>query len=324
MPQPVHPSFRPRSSRRPNFLALLVAIGAGGFLYINVDPITAGSDPEGVVEALDIAACPPPPPLPTTAGENGGQTASIGAGQNADRLTGRWALLMQTMLLEKGCAAFCKVSDYTATLHKQERIDGTLGEVQTLKVKLRHDPFSVYMKWQTFDPGRELIYVEGQNDGNLLVQPGGWKGRLTGTLSLDPKGSMAMSESRHSVAEAGLVRLAEKLLGYNYELLKRDKGLNCELHANQKVQGRDCFLFIMQYDSPQANKTYRKSIQYVDAELSLPVVVRNYTWGEDTDPETIDEQTLIESYTWTDIRVNQQLANGDFDETNSSYRFRRK
>ncbi|MGE0379143.1 MAG: DUF1571 domain-containing protein [Planctomycetaceae bacterium] len=314
----------PVCSRRPNFLALLVALAAAAFLHVNVDPLTAGSDPEGAVDLLESAAYPPPPPMPVMAGTQSASAAEHGVSQNADIITGRWALTMQTMLLEKGCASFSKVSDYTATLKKQERIGGTLGDVQILKVKLRHEPFSVYMNWQNYDKGRELIYVEGQNDGNMLIQPGGWKGRLTGTIALDPTGRMAMSESRHPVMQIGLVRLAEKLLSYNYLVLKQDGGFACELHANQKLHGRDCYLFMISYDSPKYNETYRKSVQYVDKELLLPVMVQNYTWGTDTDPETIDEQTLIESYTWTDIRVDQRLANGDFDQTNSSYRFRQK
>ncbi len=324
MPRSVTRPPAPVCARRSNCLALLVVAGTVGFFYLNVDPITAGADPAGATDPFECAACPPPPPMAVMTGGAGACAAHRGESGNEDVLTGRWALMMQTMLLEKGLASFREVSDYTATLHKQERIAGTLGEVQHLRVKMRHQPFSVYMKWQTFDKGRELIYVEGQNDGNILVQPGGWKGRLTGTLALDPNGRMAMSESRHPITEIGLARLAEKLLKYSYINIKRPNGWACEMHADQKVQGRDCYLFVMRYDSDQVNETYRKSLQYVDKELSLPLMVINYGWGEDTDPETIDQQTLIESYTWSDIRIDQRLASGDFDETNSSYRFRQR
>ncbi len=324
MPRSVTRPPAPVCPRRSNCLALLVVAGTVGFFYLNVDPITAGSDPAGAADLFECADCPPPPPMPVMSGGAGACAAHGNGAQNEDVLTGRWALMMQTMLLEKGLASFRSVSDYTATLHKQERIGGTLGEVQHVIVKMRHQPFSVYMKWKTFDKGRELIYVEGQNDGNLLVQPGGWKGRLTGTLSLDPHGRMAMSESRHPITEIGLARLAEKLLKYSYINIKRPNGWRCEMHASQKVQGRDCYLFVMKYNSPQVNETYRKSLQYIDKELSLPVRVVNYGWGQETDPETIDEQTLIESYTWSDIRIDQRLASGDFDETNANYRFRRR
>ncbi len=310
------------SSRKPNFLALIVAVATVAFLSINVDPTTAGTDPAGALELLDADACPPAPPLPEmTTLSSGTQTLTH---QSPDVLTGRWAMLMQQMILEKGCQTFGQVSDYTATLHKQERLGSSLGEVQTVQVKLRHAPFSVYMKWLTFDKGRELIYVEGENDGNMLVQPGGWKGRLTGTLALEPTGRMAMSESRHPPSEAGLVRLAETLLSYNRKNLKSNRGWTCEMYDNQKVQGRDCYLFITVYDSSDVSEIYRKSIQYIDKELSLPIVVKNFTWDSAADPAKIDESSLIESYTWTDIRVDQRLANSDFDETNSEYRFKQR
>lgn len=308
--------------RRPNALALLIATGAFTFVYVNVDPTTAGSDPAGALQLSRIDACPPPPPLPESANHPGGSQAL--AQQSPDVLTGRWAMLMQAMILEKGMQSFSENSDYTATLHKQERLGGELGEVQTVQVKLRHQPFSVYMKWLTFDKGRELIYIDGKNDGKMLVQPGGWKGRLTGTLALDPTGHLAMSESRHPPSEAGLVRLAETLLTYNRKNLKSPRGWTCEMHDHQTFQGRDCYLFITTYESPSVSDTYRKSIQYVDKELSLPIVVKNYTWDSEADPATIDETTLIESYTWTDIRVDQRLANADFDETNSSYHFQKR
>lgn len=306
--------------RRPNLIAILVAAGAFGFVYVNVDPTTAGSNPAGALELLDAELCPPAPPMPETMTQaNNGQSI---AQQSPDVLTGRWALLMQKMILEQGKATFGQVPDYTATLHKQERLGSTLGDVQTVKVKLRHAPFSVYMKWMTYDKGRELIFVEGENDGNMLVQPGGWKGRLTGTLSLEPTGRMAMSESRHPPSEAGLVRLADTLLKYNRQNLKSNRGWTCEMHDNQKFQGRDCYLFITIYDSPDVSETYRKSIQYVDKELSLPIVVKNYGWDSEADLAKLDESTLIESYTWTDIRVDQRLANSDFDKSNSSYQFK--
>src|SRR5690606_37046315 len=106
---------------------------------------------------------PPPPPLPMPAAENGEQST----GQvSPEHLSGRWAMMLNVMLLERGCEEFARVPNYTAMLHKQERIGGELGDVQKVECKLRHEPFSVYMKWHTGDIGRELIYVDGANDGD--------------------------------------------------------------------------------------------------------------------------------------------------------------
>ena len=261
--------------------------------------------------------------MPIKAGERNGQA---GAGQvSNEHISGRWAMMLNVMMLERGLESFSKVSDYKAMLHKQERLGDTLGEVQKLECKLRHEPFSVYMKWHSGDIGRELIYVDGQNDGNMIVHPGGWKGRLTGALNLDPNGTMAMSESRHPVTQAGLAQLANTLLGYHRQCLNGKQGWNCDLYDNQKINGRDCYLVIVTYDDPKFSSTYRKSMHYIDKELSVPIANRNFGWpNEDCDLAKIDEETLVESYTWINIQIENRLADADFDSTNSEYHFRRR
>ena len=232
-------------------------------------------------------------------------------------------MLFSVTLLQHGCEKFARVPDYTCTMYKQERIDGELREGNTMSLKLRHQPFSVYMKWLDGDKGRQLIYVDGQNDGNLLVQLGGVKGRLLGTLSIDPTGSQAMAESRYPITGAGLLHLARKVLEFRKQDLQRGTGVHCEMHDNQELNGRPCYLFVTTYDSPEYSETYRKATLYIDKELSMPVCVRNYTWARDANPETIDDETLIEFYSYSDIAIEKQLADADFDRGNETYRMRR-
>ena len=42
-------------------------------------------------------------------------------------------------------------------------------------VKVRHEPFSIYLKWLSGEVGREVLYVDGANDGEMFVRSGGWK-----------------------------------------------------------------------------------------------------------------------------------------------------
>lgn len=310
-------------SKRRNCAAFLIAGTAVGFLYLNCDPTPAGTRSSAATRLSDDLF-PPPPPLPVRSGDHAADAGGA-AGQSPGHLSGRWAMMLNVMLLEQGAESMGKVSNYTAMLHKQERIGNSLGEVQKLECKLRHEPFSVYMKWHSGDTGRELVYVDGQNDGNMIVHPGGWKGRLTGALNLDPNGSMAMAESRHSVTRAGLKQLSETLLMYHRRCLQRGTGWTCDLYDDQQLNGRDCYLVVVAYDSPKVSETYRKSIHYIDKELSVPVCNQNYGWGEEGhDPETLDAETLIESYTWTNIQIETRMADGDFDATNSDYNFRRR
>lgn len=284
------PTPRGRSARGPNSLAFCVALAAVAFAYLNFDPLAAGTEPHASFAsspgALSVPTPPAPPtptPLPASEPTEAGtqaesRTAASTAPVDDQVLRGKWALLFVNNMLRQGCESFTKVSDYTATFYKQERIAGMLGEGQTIDLKLRHEPFSVYMKWKSGDRGRQLIYREGQNDGNMLVQPGGIKGRLTGVLSLDPEGTMAMSECRHPVTKAGLVGLARTIVEYQENDLVRGNGFTCELHDEQEFEGRPCYLFQCTYESEKINPEYRKSLIYIDKELSLPVCVKNFTW----------------------------------------------
>lgn len=321
---------RRNTFRGPNFLAIVVACIGIGIAQIYFDPIAIGGLPS---EASDHTGTPhivlPPTPLLPEAlpadNEPSGQThaSPVANTDTPNVLRGIWALKMVSSLLRTGIDSFETVPGYTATFFKQERLAGILGDGQSIELKMKHEPFSVYMKWTEGDArGQQLIYVDGQNDGNLLVQPGGIKGRLTGVLSLEPDGTMAMSQSRHPVTQAGLIELARTILKFQDADLARGKGFICELHDNQKFADRDCYLFTCVYDDATVNADYRKSLIFIDKQLSMPVCVKNYSWAKDANPETIDEETLAEFYAYSDIQMDKQLLATEFDASNPEYRLR--
>jgi Protein of unknown function (DUF1571) len=240
----------------------------------------------------------------------------------------RLSLQLHVALLEVGKHRIEQCPDYTATFVKQEKLDGgDLQDVQSIEFKLRHKPFSLYMKWlEGGDVGRELLLVEGQYDEKMLVRLGGIKKKLP-LMKLDPNSSLAMAESRHPVTDAGLLHLAEKILKYRKRDLTLKSGLRWEMHPDQKFMGRVCDCWIVEYDSPEVEKTYRKSVAYIDRELSLPICVRNYGWPEKgidaTDVAALDEATLIEYYGYTDIKLDERVPDIAFDKANSDYTFRR-
>src|SRR5580704_13816784 len=69
------------------------------------------------------------------------------------------------------------IKDYSCTLVKRERIDGTLLPPEFLFIKIRHQPFSVYTYFKAPEgkKGQEALYVEGKNDGCLLAHGVGVK-----------------------------------------------------------------------------------------------------------------------------------------------------
>ena len=81
------------------------------------------------------------------------------------------------------------IHNYAATLIKRERVSGELLEYQSLDVKIRHrrtagektvSPFSVYLRFVAPQSvaGREVIWVEGRNEGKLVAHDAGLKNLL--------------------------------------------------------------------------------------------------------------------------------------------------
>lgn len=325
--------------RRRNFLAILISFAAISFLYFNFEPTPVGA--EGNDPRIDLASLAAAVPMPVVAPEppaeegsgsqhdagspDDGSASQVGAQSGV--LRGRLAVLMNLLLLEKGYDDLSKVSDYTATFFKQELVDGVMGEGQVMFMKLRHEPFSVYLKWLVGDKGREVLYVSGENDGNMIVRAGGLKGRLLPALKLNPRGSIALGQSRHPITNIGLLNLAARLIGSRKSELGRNlEGVHCYMLDDQLLGDRPCYCFVLNFESPQDSEVYRKSIQYVDKELSLPVCIRNYGWPAETEnipSEELDERTLIEFYSYSDVQLNRQLADADFDRANKNYHFRR-
>ena len=338
-------AFRRPSYRWPNFLSLLVVSGAVSAAYINCDPMLAGREPTHRLAALDArptlklpplpsaAASLPAPGEPSEAAASDAPSASAAAAPavNDSVLRGKWALAFNVALLERGLARLESIPSYSFTITKQERVGQDLQPPQVMNVKLRHNPFSLYMKWIDGEGpgvrGRQLLYVQGENDNNLLVLPGGIAGRLSGTLSLSLDDPRVTSEARHPPNECGLKHLTETLLGFQRkDLAAGCPGVTCELHADQIYADRPCYLFISSYDSPERSPMYRKAAVFIDKEYSLPVCIRNYTWGSPDIPrDQLDDLTLVEAYAYSeiDLQPESQYAEEDFSRTNPKYRMRR-
>jgi hypothetical protein len=301
-----------------NLSVAFVVLSAGGLFHLNADPRVAGANPELTalgVDALEI----PTLRMPTSTAAAAGAPA-----QTPEGLSGHWAMLMSVMLLEQGCDSFSETPYYACTFNKQERIDGELSEVETIDFRMRHEPFSVFMHWQTGDQkDQEALYVDGLYDGKLIVQPGGIRSSFVRkSLELDPEGRLAMNASRHPVYRAGILNLAKITLDYHRGFLQRGEGYRCEMRDDQELAGRPCYLFVVEHESPEYSPVYRKSFLMIDKELLIPICVRNFGWPEGEIEGDLDDATLVEFYTYTDITIEQQMADAEFDRDNESYRFR--
>ena len=123
------------------------------------------------------------------------------------------------------------VEDYTCILITRELADGKDRGWQFMEVKIRHErkdgdaikvPFSVYLKF--LQPksvaGREVLYVETQNNGDLIARRGGRRNPNM-TVRLMPSSPLAMEGNRYPITEIGFQTLAQRLI----EMLETGNGL---------------------------------------------------------------------------------------------------
>lgn len=149
------------------------------------------------------------------------------------------------------------IKDYEATFTKTERLDGKPGEQQHILLRVRHEPFSVYMKFINPYPGREALYVENQNEGNLVALDSGFKRRL-GKINLDPNGMIAMRGQRHPITKCGIRNLTAELISIAEKDLQYSE---CEVKYNHtvKIAGRPVTMMEITHPTPRKNFRFHKA-----------------------------------------------------------------
>ncbi|MEW4526837.1 DUF1571 domain-containing protein [Maioricimonas sp. JC845] len=207
------------------------------------------------------------------------------------------------------------VNDYEATFTKRERI-GTRLIHQSMQMKVRHKPFSVYLKYLTDHPGREVLYVHGRNGNRLQVHEGEGLTSLVGTISLDPNGAMAMEENRYPITQIGMRRLVNMLIEA-WEKEARYGETDVRFYPNAKLGETRCKVIEWSHPVQREHFPYQKCRLYIDRTTNLPVRFENFGWpGEgNTRPR------LLEEYTYTNVRTNVGLSDADFDPGNTAYAF---
>lgn len=210
-----------------------------------------------------------------------------------------------------------QLSDYSATMVKRERINGKLGEHEFMFVKVRHNPFSVYMRFLAPNKlkGQEVIYVEGMNDGKMSAHGTGMQ-KVFGTQQLDPTSWLAMRGNRYPITELGVLNLVTRLI----EIGERDTQYGeCEVkfYPGAKIEDRVCTCIEVMHPVPRRNFLFHIARIYIDDELNIPVRYEAYDWPE------IDggKPLLTEEYTYLKLKLNNGYTDADFDVRNPNYQF---
>ncbi|MDR3633893.1 MAG: DUF1571 domain-containing protein [Isosphaeraceae bacterium] len=211
------------------------------------------------------------------------------------------------------------VDTYTATFKKQERLNGKLGVVQTLAMKVRHKPFAIYFKFLAPSPGKEVVYAEGHHENKVIAHSPGVAGWLVPRLAVPPNHPLALAESRHSVTEAGLANLTKKLIRFR-ELDLSDPEAVTILDRTTDDQGRPRLRSVHTHPHANADRPFCRVEVLYDPDSRIPVDIRNYEWPASGHGDVL---SLAEHYRYEDLNLNADLSALDFDPANPEYAFRR-
>lgn len=217
------------------------------------------------------------------------------------------------------------VDDYTALFVKRCRVDGVLPEMQYSNVKIRNRkveagkikvPLSVYIDFlrPAKVRGREVIWVENKNDGNMVVHESGLKNFMN--VNLAPDSYLAMRGQKHPISEIGIENLAVKLIETGERDLQYDE---CEVKFfnDAKVGKEVCTMLQVIHPVERAHFDFYCARVYFSNELNMPIRYESWSW-----PETADGKPVLEEeYNYVNVKVNVGLTDNDFDTDNAEYRF---
>jgi hypothetical protein len=203
------------------------------------------------------------------------------------------------------------IRDYSCVFIKQERVEGQLNEKQYIAMKIMHDPFSVYMLFKQPFAGREVVYVTGANDGKLVALDVGVK-RYLGKMPLDPNGALAMKGQKRPITSVGIRNLCEKLITLAEAECKFGE---CDVttNANASIGGRKTTM--VQIVHPTARQDFKHHVAriFFDNELRVPIHYDAFLWPT----EAGGKPPLEESYTYQNLKVNNNFTARDFDAYNN-------
>jgi hypothetical protein len=225
-------------------------------------------------------------------------------------------LLLKTM--KAVARSFQRVKAYTMIFRKQERIDDKLLPEQTYFVKVRNRPFAIYMKGIAPVKGRELIYAKGQFDDQVMCHPVGFSRLLMPRLKVPADHPLIMAESRHSLDEAGLANLIQKLARFQQRDLEEPEEITI-LDRVESPDGKKWLRSTHIHPVRREGRPFCESRILYDPVSRLPLRFTGYDW-----PAPGSSKRLMgERYLYDDLDLDAALTARDFDPANPEYAFER-
>ncbi len=213
--------------------------------------------------------------------------------------------------------AISDMPGYQMTFYKQERVEDELQERETMLVKIRHKPFSIYLRHSAPEAvaGQEAIFVTGQNDGKLIGHGVGLRAWL-GTMKLRIDSSLAMDGNLYPITHLGILHMATDSVRNINSALGRGN-LAVKVRADEQVSGRDCTCVEIRHTRRTKEMPFWYDERYFDDEYRFPVRYRKFGWPDEEGGPAM----LLEDYTHADLKLNVELTDRDFSRDNPDYDF---
>ncbi len=206
------------------------------------------------------------------------------------------------------------LTDYEANFTKTELM-GRKSLTTRMQLKVRHAPFSVYLKFMDPNAGREAIYVSGKNSNQVVVHATGLAS-LVGTLSLDPTSSTAMEDNRYPITKVGMLSMVEMVMGQWLAQAKQNAtGISVNNFPNSKIGEQPCQTIETVLAQPLGTNSFQTTRLYIDLATKLPIRVQQFAFPDRRGQKPV----LVEDYLYQNVRSNISLAEIDFDSRNPRY-----
>ena len=251
-------------------------------------------------------------------------------------------------LIDKIFEAVENVKTLRFSLQCNERIKGRMTHYES-KVKLQVSPRKLYLSLK----GPEVLWIQGQNNGDALVNPGAFPYM---NLNLDPYGSLMRKDQHHTIHEMGFQYMADILKdGMKKAGDKLDKYF--VLVGEEKLNGRNCYKMAISFNDfawgpyivkkgENLNTIARKLrvseymvlmnnpkvswfndvkegqiIQVPNAYGKLTILLVDKEYLLPVSNKVFDDQGLFETYEYHDLIVNPTILPEEFTKDYKDYNF---
>ena len=246
-----------------------------------------------------------------------------------------------------------KIISLKYTMKKQERFNGKM-ETQLTAVKIKYNPLCVYLRQESPKVGQEVLYLQGKNNNNALVNTNGFPWV---NLNLDPMGSLARENQHHTLYESGyehLMSILEHLVSkYNKEvesMVSNAGSINWDGHEcwvigltnphfsyyQYTVKKGETILTIAERDKLseymilEINK--KKVSSYTDISAGQIITIPNdyspkmelYIDKATNIPSVMkiyDDKGIYEYYEYYNVEINPTFKSNEFDKNFPEYHF---